>query len=782
MRPSRARRWLAVWAAAVLVSVALDRFLPDGAEGAPPSPPIVVRYDLDAVLDADAHVVRGRGTMAWRSDAKEPVPDLRLHLYLNAFRDRKSTFLKGDSKRGDSFDAAHAGSIEITSLRLKGGADLTKAMVPFVCEGGDPADGTVLRVPLPEPVRPGAEVVLEVEFTSRLPKIVARTGYGGDFHMVVQWFPKFGVWEDEGEGGASVAGWNCHPFHAESEFFADFGTYDVRIHVPASYRGKVGATGQRTDERVESDGTVTYAFHAEGVHDFAWVCGKDYRVHVVRFPGGDGGDPEEAARVAAALGRTVADVRLPPVDVAFFLRPEHEDQLERHRRAVFAGLTYMGLWYGPYPYPTLTVVDPDSRGGRAGGMEYPTLITGGTGVRIAERGIDPEFVLVHEFGHQHFYGLLANNEFEDAWMDEGMNTFATARTLAKAYPRGIPTISWYAGIPTYGEPPIAFPGALAGLRNAVPGLGEDGLEVPFGRLEIVRKAAKGMGLEAPDELRVWPEFADAPPIAFLREFPPLTHLSEPVIPPRTVREMERVSWAQGPDTDVLVGRKAWEYLDGRAYGRQSYRRTANMLRTLEGLLGEDVMTVLMRTYAERFRFRHPTPEDFFRTADEVATARGRGPLGWFFEEFAKGSSVLDFGVHAIDVADKEPDGTVESVVTVRRYGDARLPTTVWIGLEDGKTVRRLRWDLDDRVRPADGGPEVATVVPPAERQYRWTKIRLRGPSGVAWATTDPERRVSLETNRLNDGRRAKPDRRAADRVAIRALGWVEQGTTFSGGL
>jgi hypothetical protein len=770
------RRLLAAWAAAVAVSFALDRALPAAPEGAPPP---VVRYDLDAALDETAHVVHGRGTMTWRSDAKVPVDHVMLHLYLNAFRDRDSTFLSENRKRMDRFDDRHPGSITVQALRLPDGRDLLPRATPYVPEGGDPGDRTVLKVPLPTPVKPGEELGLHVEFESRLPKIVARSGFGGDFHMVTQWFPKFGVWQDVGEGGATVAGWNCHPYHAQSEFFADFGTYDVRIHVADSYRGMVGATGERVSETESGNGIVVDTFHAEAVHDFAWVCGTDYRVRVERYPGGYGGDPEEAERVARALGRSVADLKLPPVEVTFLLRPEHEDQFERHRRAVFSALTYMGLWFGPYPYSTLTVVDPDARGAGAGGMEYPTLITGGTGVRVAEQGLDPEFVLVHEFGHQHFYGLLASNEFEDAWMDEGMNTYATARTLAKAYPRGRPAITWVAGLPLYGEAPIAFPGAMGALRGAIPGLDDGSMKVPFGRIDLVRRTGEAFDLKPGDDLLVWPEFPDVPELAFLREFPPLTHLHEPST---AIRDVERVQLAEAPDTDALSGRKAWQYLDPKAYGRQSYRRTANMLRTLEGLIGWDAMTAVMRTYAERFRFRHPRPEDFFRTADEVSQARGKGPLGWFFDETVRGSGSLDFDVHEVDSKDPEPDGTVESTVTVRRLGEVAFPTTIWVGLDDGTTIRRVRWETDDRLHAIDGGAEPTRTVPPESRQYRWAKFRLREKSAVAWATVDPERLVSLDVNRLNDGRRAKPDRRAADRLGIRALGWVEMLTTFWGGL
>src|SRR6185436_2466977 len=95
------------------------------------------------------------------------------------------------------------------------------------------------------------------------------------------------------------------------------------------------------------------------------------------------------------------------------------------------------LWYGRYPYRVLTVVDPASGAAGAGGMEYPTFITAGTTFlsnRGPLRGLRAlENVVVHEFGHQFWYGLVANNEFEEAWLDEGFNTYSTGKVLETAY-------------------------------------------------------------------------------------------------------------------------------------------------------------------------------------------------------------------------------------------------------------------------------------------------------------------------------------------------------------
>src|SRR2546425_5909323 len=114
------------------------------------------------------------------------------------------------------------------------------------------------------------------------------------------------------------------------------------------------------------------------------------------------------------------------------LQPEHENQADRHFDATRVTLKYYGEWFGAYPYGHITIIDPAYQSG-AGGMEYPTLFTAGTRWLAPSRVTTPEGVTVHEAGHQFWYGIVGNNEFEDAWMDEGFNTFSTARAVWQIY-------------------------------------------------------------------------------------------------------------------------------------------------------------------------------------------------------------------------------------------------------------------------------------------------------------------------------------------------------------
>ncbi len=249
-------------------------------------------------------------------------------------------------------------------------------------------------------MQPGQTLNIQIAWSSRVPRTFSRTGVIGDFYFLAQWFPKIGVLEN--------GGWNCHQFHAATEFFSDFGVYDVKLTVPNGWI--VGATGVERSRRDEGDGTTTHQYYAEDVHDFAWTT-----------------SPRYVERTA-----TFEDPLLPRVAMRLLLQREHAGQAERHFQATRAALKYYGDWFGPYPYGQITIVDPAWQSG-ADGMEYPTLFTAGTRWLAPARVADPEGVTVHEAGHQFWYGLVATNEFEHAWMDEGLNTFSAARALEQFF-------------------------------------------------------------------------------------------------------------------------------------------------------------------------------------------------------------------------------------------------------------------------------------------------------------------------------------------------------------
>jgi hypothetical protein len=191
----------------------------------------VSHYTLDVTLDVEQRQISGTQQVTYRNISAEPMPDLVFHLYMNAFEDEESLFLRssGPLHRGFRWDEDNPGWVRVSELRLADGTALELELIE---------DGTLARAVLPQPVEPGASVTFDLRFTTQLPYVFARTGWaldgqGDPFFMVGQWFPKLGVWTDDG--------WNAYPYHSNSEYFANFGSYTTRITLPQEYIA--GATG-----------------------------------------------------------------------------------------------------------------------------------------------------------------------------------------------------------------------------------------------------------------------------------------------------------------------------------------------------------------------------------------------------------------------------------------------------------------------------------------------------------------------------------------------------------
>jgi hypothetical protein len=386
----------------------------------PPLSPRNASYTITARLDPATRTITGSEVITWRNITTKPATDLQFHLYWNAWKNTRSTFMReralGSTGPGPAGDDAHRRAdewahIDVTALKV-GGSDLTGLKRFIAPDDDNPDDETVMAIPLAQPIGAGVAVTIDIRWTAHVPRTFARTGAIGDFFFIAQWFPKLGVLQDDG--------WNCHQFHAATEFFADFGVYDVSLTVPSGW--PVGATGVRRERVDHHDRTSTHRYYQEDVHDFAWTTSPDYLERTARFE----------------------HPTLPPVEMRLLLQPEHAGQADRHFDATRTALQYYGEWYGAYPYGHITIVDPAYQSG-AGGMEYPTLFTAGTRWLAPPRVTTPEGVTVHEAGHQFWYGIVATNEFEHAWMDEGFNTFSTARAVAQVYDPNYLALRYFGG-------------------------------------------------------------------------------------------------------------------------------------------------------------------------------------------------------------------------------------------------------------------------------------------------------------------------------------------------
>jgi len=704
-------------------------------------PDPVVEYRIDARLDAKQKTLQGRETIVWRNHSADSVPDLQFHTYYNAFKNNHSTFMReggAESRRVRFRDSW--GYTRITALKVDG-QDVMARMRYIQPDDGNPHDQTVVQVLLPRPVPPKASVTVELEWTAKVPKLFARTGYHENFFMMVQWFPKLGVYEAAGERHRAQGGWNCHQFHMSSEFYSDYGTYDVNLTIPSDF--ELAATGVERSRKDNDDGTTTYNHYQEDVFDFAWTTQPKSQVRklVRQFKANEQVSAAELKEWAEKTGTPLGEMPLQDVQVTLFIQREHADQVERHFRAAFAGIKWLGLMYGKYPFDVLSVIDPPYNGGGAGGMEYPTLITAGTDYWPAEHRLDPEGVIVHEFTHQFWFHLVGNNEFEEPWLDEGFTSYSTGKVLEREYG---PNQSYEE---LFGVP--------------VPGIMWTELAVPrYPWFGMMRGTSSWRGF--------WRE-PGTPYIGLGQYWEWAPRLQ------RTGNLTRHYSYAT---TDAMQ-RYSWQVLNRASYGAQAYSKPELTLRTLENLLGPAWPRVI-RTYHQRWRFKHPDAQDFIATVEEVS---GRRDLKWFFDQALHSANLLNYSVsftsdsapakkgyfdqngqpQLADDKSKASERPVESEVLVRRLGEMVFPAVVRVKFEDGTEVREV-WEVHDPALPAEGAPA-------GLNQYRWKKFKYA--KKVVLAEVDPDHAWNLEVPRTDNSYRAQPNALAADKWYLRWVVWIQ---------
>jgi peptidase M1-like protein len=595
----------------------------------------VVHYEIDAKYDSVKHTVDATEVLTYHNLTGQPLDHFPFHLYQNAFQPN-ATWIR-ETKVAGSRDVSYEkwedkdyGSEEIKSLEVVGQGDLTSNVQYIQPDDGNKDDKTVADVRVPKPIAPGQFVQFKIAFQTKFPETQARSGWKHDFVLGGQWFPKVGVfWH-----GA----WNCHQYHAMTEFFADFGVYDVKLTMPQFE--VVGASGVKVGETNNADSTKTVAYHGDDIHDFAWTASPRYRV-------------KEDGVFQGQMG---------PVQMRILMQPAHWSQVGRHEKILRESLEHFESWYGPYPYKTITLVDPASA--EAGGMEYPTFITGDTSWFMPKGLYMPEIVIEHEFGHQYWYGMVATNEFEDAWMDEGINSYTEVKVLDS----------------------------------------------------ILGKKTSGINMLG-------------------------STLSE--------REEQRLGYIDVADLDPIA-QKAYDYYSFNSYGGITYGKTASVLLTLESIIGEDTMAKAMRTYFLKYRFTHPTKEDFLKTIEEVS---GKD-LKWYFAQAIYGSQVMDYKVLKVESfpvnwyekkktgSHKDDKNTVyRSYVWLQRKGDFIMPVNVEIKFEGGEKIRE-HWD----------------------GVSRWTKFTYEKKAKLESAEIDPDHKIQIDRNDFDNSYTAKEHGKAARKL------------------
>jgi hypothetical protein len=620
----------------------------------------VTSYAIDAHINTDKKSLDATETLTYKNLTGQPLTFVPFHLYLNGFRPQSTftseTHFTGgirDNEKDNDYPKEKLGSIDISAISADGFGDLKSAMHFTAPDDGNMQDHTVAEVALPHPLAPGETITFHLTFHDQFPLSIARNGWKRDFIMGGQWYPKPGVfWH-----GA----WNCHQYHSTTEFFSDFGVFNVKLTVPQRY--VIGASGVPVGNTTNADGTKTLSFYGEDIGDFAWAASPHFTVT-------DG----------------IYNSSLGPVKVHVLALASHPAAGPRYLDVITKALGEFDRRYGPYPYKIVTVIDPEP-GSEIGGMEYPTLFTGGTSWYEPSHGT--ELTAEHEFGHQYWYGMVATNEFEDAWLDEGINSYTEVNVMSSIYGRNTSVLDRpYANVGDY--------------------------------------------------------------------------------------ELQRLQYVTEADFDPVT-RWAFKFRNSSSYGGVTYGKTATLLGTLEGIIGRDTMDEAMHVYFMKFRFTHPTTEDFLRTIEAVAVSKGRAtilpandpalaaPVSYadvpavnsslrpFFNQAVYGTNVLDYAVDSVSSdpvqwwlpESKDKKTQYLSTVYLHRKGDFILPVTVEITFDDG-TKLRDHWDGIDR----------------------WVKLNYTSNARVVSAEIDPDHTVLLDKDFFNNSYTTKVNTTAASKLML----------------
>ncbi|MEJ6614732.1 MAG: M1 family aminopeptidase [Saprospiraceae bacterium] len=600
----------------------------------------IANYDIEVHLDHKGKNASCIQKLNWKNTSPDTLRELRFYMYMNAFKDLKSTYLKNTRKMfGQDLNnrtEKEWGHIEVTQAVDRNGNDLVQNQEYIQPNDGNALDETVLSIPLEMPLLPGEVIELDMNFDVKLPRTIVRSGYGPrDFFLFVHWFPQVCVYEPKVDGNW---GWNSHQFMPGTEFFSDFGDYNVEIY--ASDHLVIGGSGCKTfsGKVLGTIGEQLVRFQAYDLIDFGWVAYPEYETYTSTY-----GD----------------------TDIEILMVPEHCAFADRYLKAIEQSLEYLEKHVGKYPYPKITVVDPPTHTLNSGFMEYPMMITGATAYGIPRSVRSVESLVIHEFTHMYFMASLASNEKEEAWLDEGFVTYFEDRILDHYY----------------GNQSSLFD--VLGARSG---------NAQQSRNEYVSMENPNLG---------------------------------------------------------KIARPGWEFDGG--FKSLIYAKTATAFKTMERIIGSDIMDEIIKTYFERHKFTHPKEADLRKIIKEVLEKNASNfESDKYLDQVLHATSSINFKMVDINNSTK----TIEAI----REGNFEIGTEVLIMFKDGSS-KTVYWKGSEK----------------------YFKHTFSSSKEVISAHIDPEQKIYLDLNLNNNSITLDPNKKPLYKYAAKLGHWlqaVSQWTSF----
>jgi hypothetical protein len=355
-----------------------------------------VKYNIDVKLNDKTHYLSAFQSLVYLNNSPDTLSHIYMHLWPNAYQDDTQLakqLLEDDETLLYFNEKQYTGKIDSLDFKVNGKGVLWGTMENYP---------DIAKLELKQDLFPGDSITITTPFRVKVPVgVVSRLGhieediakngklFNEKSYQISQWYPKPAVFDS--------IGWHRLPYLNTGEFYSEYGSFNVSITTPLDYT--IAATGNQIKSTKKSE-TKTVSFFQNNVHDFAWFVDNDWIT-------------EKSEVTLPHTGRVVETIsRYKRINASLW---------ENSVKYIDSAVYYYSLWVGDYPYKVCTAVDGGITAG--GGMEYPTITVIGDAINRASL----EQVILHEVGHNWFYGVLGTNERLHPWMDEGINSYYERR-------------------------------------------------------------------------------------------------------------------------------------------------------------------------------------------------------------------------------------------------------------------------------------------------------------------------------------------------------------------
>jgi len=544
-------------------------------------------YQITAKLNATTNEIVGTDQITYTNNSPEKLGFLWLNLDQNLFKDdsRGNAVVPLTGSRNGAQGQIFDGGNKIKSVKVvSSGKNATEVDAKYIITD------TRMQIFLPQELAAkGGSVKIKIEFSFIAPfegsdRMGVLETKNGKIFTIAQWYPRMCVYDD-------VRGWNTAPYLGASEFYLEYGDFDVKLTVPGNQY--VVASGElingaevlsaeqlkRYKDASNSDKTImirtadevaatvnsnagttkTWHYKIKNARDFSWASSSAFIL--------------DGAKINLPSGKKALALSAYPVE------SNGNDAYGRSSEYVKGAIEHYSKQWFEYPYPVATNV-----AGNEGGMEYPGIVFCGW----KSKTDDLWGVTDHEFGHIWFPMIVGSNERLFAWMDEGFNTFINSLSTA-AFNNG-----------EYKEKPTDL------HEQAEPFTRPD--------LETI--------MSSPDNMK-----------------------------------------------EANIGMLCY------------FKPSAGLVILREQILGKERFDRAFRTYIERWAYKHPQPDDFFRSMENVAGE----DLSWFWRSWYVNNWRFDQGINSIKYVKNDPSKGV--IITVENFEKMPMPIVLDVKTKSGKVSR-----------------------------------------------------------------------------------------------